>query len=80
MFPYFLYFFKSFGDKYWVRGFRFGRFFGSSRNHPQNIAIDRESLISHFGMIKAKNKTIHILKNQENKKSLNFFAVFWALF
>ena len=46
-----LYSLKYFGDKYGVRGSRFGRCFGSSRNHPKGIAIDQESLISHFGII-----------------------------
>ena len=45
-------FLKYVGDKYAVRGSRFGNMFGRSRNHPNSIAIDREALISQFGIIK----------------------------
>ena len=48
MLPIVLYFVKYFGDRYGVRGSRFGHIFRSSRNHPKSIAIDQESLISHF--------------------------------
>ena len=51
--PYFLVFVqKENGDKYWVRGSRFGHIFGRSTNVLKSIAIDQESLISHFGIIK----------------------------
>ena len=43
---------KYFGDKYGLRGSRFGHMFGRSRNVPKNIAIGQESLISHLGIIK----------------------------
>ena len=47
-----LHFVKFFGDKYGVRGSRFGGKFGSSRNHPESIGIDQDPLIGHLGMIK----------------------------
>ena len=47
----FLYFSMYSGDKYMVRGSRFGHIFGRSKIHPKSIAIDQESLISHFGII-----------------------------
>ncbi len=56
----FLHFGKYFGDKYVVRGSRFGENFGSSKNDPKNIAIDQESLIKHFGIIKTQKKTINM--------------------
>ena len=31
-------------------------FFGSSKIHPKNIGIDRESIICHFGITKTPNK------------------------
>ena len=52
----FLYFWKYFGDKYGVRGSGFGHMFGRSENNPKNIAIERESLISHFGIIQIPPK------------------------
>ena len=59
----FLVFFKYFGDKYGVRGSRFGDLFGRSKNIPKSIAIDEESLISHLGIIKNPNKPyIYITK------------------
>ena len=63
---FFLFILKYFGDKYGVRGSRFGYIFGRSKNVPTNIAIDQESLISNFRIIKTPNKPIIILKNQEN--------------
>ena len=44
--------FFYFGDKYGVPGSRFGCIPGRSKNVPNSIAIDQESLISHFGIIK----------------------------
>ena len=48
-----LHFLKHFGDEYVVRGSRFGKHFGSSRNHPNSTGIHQESLIGNFGIIKA---------------------------
>ena len=45
-------FLKYFRDKYRVRGFKFSRLFGSSRNHPKSIAICSGVKISHSGIIK----------------------------
>ena len=44
----FVYFLKYFGDKYGVRGSRFGNILGRSENDPKSIANDQESLISHL--------------------------------
>ena len=60
-------FLKYFGDKYGVRGSRFGRFFGSSRNHPKSIAIDPGVRISYFGVIETQTKQIDTLKNKEKQ-------------
>ena len=72
----FFYVSKYFSDKYGVRGSRFGNVCGRSKNVPKRIAIDQDSLISNFGIIK---KTIIILNKQEKQKSPNICAVFWAL-
>ena len=47
----FFYLKKYFEDKYGGRGSTFGH----SRNVPKRIAIDQESLMSHFGIITDKN-------------------------
>ena len=44
--------FKYCGNEYGVWGSRFGHIFGRCRNHLKSIAIDQESLISLFGIIK----------------------------
>ena len=44
-------FLKYFGESYGVRGSRIDHIFGRSKNVPKSIAIDQESLISHFGII-----------------------------
>ena len=64
----FLYSLKYFGDKYGVRGSRFGHIFGRSRNVPKNIANDQESLLSHLGIIKTPKNSI-IFKNLEQQAS-----------
>ena len=49
-------FLKYSGDKYGVRGFRFGHMFGRSKNVPKSIAIDQKSLIRDFGTINTPKK------------------------
>ena len=46
MFPYLYVFFD--GERYGVRGSRFGHIFGRFKNIPKTIAIDQESLIMLF--------------------------------
>ena len=77
MFPYFLVFLKYFCDKYGVRGSRFSRFVGRSKNVPKSIAIDQESIISNWGIIKTPKKQIIQLKTRKTKHV--FIAVFSAL-
>ena len=57
-----LVFVKYFGDIYGVPGSIFSRLVGLSRNHPKSVAIDQESLISHFGIIKAPSNPMITLK------------------
>ena len=66
----FMYSLNYFDDEYEVRGSRFGHIFGRSKNVPENIAIDQESWIRHFGIIKKTQNPIIILKNKENTKQL----------
>ena len=80
---------KYFGDKYGVRGSRFGLIFGRSRNLPKSIATDQESLINHLGIIKTPKNPIIILEKQDKPKKqfllcrtlglLNPFLVIYAL-
>ena len=54
MLPEFVLYFQSFFcNGYGVRGSRFGHIFGGSKKAPKSAAIDQESLVSHFGIIKA---------------------------
>ena len=79
MFPYlFLYSLKHFGNRQEVHGSRFGQNVRSSKNHLKSIAIDQESLISHFGIIKTQKIPYNIIKNtrKNNKKRLNYFPPF----
>ena len=64
--------FKYFGDKYGMHGSTFGRFVGSSRNHPKSIGIHQEALISHFGIIKNPQNTIK--DYQKHWKTLKIFS------
>ena len=63
-----MYFVRYFGDKYGVRGSRFGIIFGRSKNVPKSIAIDQESLISDFGIIKTPKNHKNYFRNQENQQ------------
>ena len=58
----FLYCLKRFGDKYGVRGTRFGETVGCFINHPKNIGIHQESLISDFGIIQTPKIPYNIVK------------------
>ena len=69
---------KYFGDKYGVRGSRFGHVFGRSKNHPKSIAIDQESLISRLGIIETPKNPHNYIKKQENPQK-HVFAAFWTL-
>ena len=60
-----LYFFNYFGDKYGVRGSRFGEQFGSSNNDPQGIGICGGTLISHFGIIETPTIPYTIIEKQQ---------------
>ena len=64
VFPYFLHFFKYFGNKYGLRGSRFSRFVSRSKNVLKSVAIDHESLISDLGIIKTSKTLIIIFRNQ----------------
>ena len=70
----FVYCLKYFGDKYGVRGSRFGNNFGRSKNVPESIAIDQEPLINHFGINKVPQKTIIIFKNKEQSNTRFLFC------
>ena len=71
---FFLYSLQHSGDKYGVRGSRFGDIFGRSRNHPKSIAIDHESLISHFGIIKIPEYFRKLQKNETRNNRLIFLS------
>ena len=59
---------------------RFGHVIGRSKNVPKSIAIDQESLISHFEIIKTPKQTHkYIKKPRTTNKSLKWFAACWAL-
>ena len=76
----FLYFLKYVGDKYGVRGSRFNRFVGRSRNHPKSIAICPGIKNIHFGIIKSpKSPKEYTKKQRKTNESPKFVAVFWDL-
>ena len=52
--------------------------FGRSINPPKSIAIDQESLISHFGISEALKNSIIILKHQESTQT-QFFLPYLGL-
>ena len=78
---------KHLGDKYGVRGSRFGHILGRSKNVPKSVAICPGVKISHFGIIETSKKPIIILTNQEQTKNhlkhVPYFGPystpFWAL-
>ena len=70
----FLFFLKYFGDKYGVRRSRFGWFVGRSRNHPNSIAIDQESLISLSGIIKKPKPPHNYIKKPRKAQTTLFFC------
>ena len=77
-------FFNYTGDKYGVQGSRFGRLFGSSRNHPKSIAIDPEVKISHLGITKTPNNFLKYInkprKTEQTPNGLPYFGLTKALF
>ena len=76
MLPSFLVFFEVLGDKYGVRGSRFGHFFGRSKMFQICLGVK----ISHSGIIKTPpNLHNYIKKLRKNRTSLKMFAIFWAL-
>ena len=69
----FSFIFEAFQHKKEVKRSTFGQHFGSSRNHPQSIAIHQEPLISHFGIIRTPTIPQHIInKPRKNKKNAYF--------
>ena len=55
--------------------------FGQSKNVLKSITIHQESLISNLAIIKTPIKADNYIKKQRNDKTTIFFvAVFWALY
>ena len=73
----FLYLLNYVGNIFGLRESRFCEHFGRSKNVLKNIAIDQESLISHFWIIKThknhKNQK-HIEKTRKNNKIPDLFT------
>ena len=71
----FLCFLKYVGDNYEVRT-TFGHISGRSKNVLKSIAIDQESLISHFGINKTPLNPHNYIKKQRNIKNAFFLLYF----
>ena len=67
-----LVFLKYSGNKQGVRGARFCRFFGSSKNVPKSIGICPETLTSHFGIIKNHKSPLELFQKTKNKTIAQF--------